>query len=475
VSGSPLSLPTLVFDAAASGGGESARLADLVADRSRELDPRALAARMLLLGPFQRGETPYLGVSAARTRTIDTPSAFDGARVASSSDAVRFVRCALEGAVDRAFGGARRVAVLTGGGLDSAVLLALALRRARRSGGSAFGVALDFGGPGDDRPHLSALEAHLGCEIVRIRPEDAAHRFHLVRRGVDAAPLTWPGAAMEIEMLARARELGAECALMGVGADDLFDGEPRAIAELVRRGRPRAAIASARELRGFVRPRVPVLSWIVRPLLARMVPTSIRSRRARKSPLPLPAWAGPRLAGFVREWRDVEIDRALTSSATPQGRFEAHRASSHLDHLAWLRHQEQVASGLERRDPYLDLELVAKIVSLQPEWLLRGDIRRGLFREAARDLLPDSLRDRLDKASFEPAFARFVAAANGFDALRPFASAPRLAALGLVDSDRFRAAFAAFVARPEDSDAWGDVWPAIAIESFLAERAEVSG
>lgn len=461
-----------VFRAAASAGAgdapESDRLADIVATRSFELDARALAARVLLLPPTHPGETPYRDVIAVSVPAPVGAAGRDAPRVATPRDAVAIVRRALDRALEHALQGVRRVAVMTGGGVDSSALLALAVERARRTGGTAFGVALDFGGPGDDRPHLAALEAHLGCEILRVRPEGAAHRIALVRSGVDAAPLTWPGGCMEIEMLARARANGAECALMGVGADELFDGNPRALAEIARRGDLAGALTAARRLEGFALPRSPSLTWVLRPLIAELLPTSIRAVRAYRTPARAPAWARPRLQAHAREWRDREIGRTLRKARTPRERFERLDSSPTRGHLAWLRHQEQVASGLERRDPFLDPELVATVSALPPEWLLHCDARRGLFREAVRGLLPESLRLRMDKASFEPAFARFVAAAGNFEALRDLAAVPHLAALDLVDPRAFREAFDAFSRHPDDG--WTDVWPALAVEAFLQGR-----
>ena len=453
-----------------AAGVESRSLAALVRSGPHELDARALVSRMLLHPPYTNGETIYRSITAIHAPCIIP--AIDDAPAMTSATAVAETRSALEHAVERAFAGVKRVAVLTGGGLDSSALLALAVSAARRSGGSAFGVALDFGGEGDDRPHLAALEAHLGCEILRVRPEEAAHRFALVHEGVDATPLTWPGGAMEIELMARARAHGAERALTGAGADDLFDGEPRALADVARGGELRRATAAARRLRGFGRPRSPIVSWLARPLLARLAPRSLRAWRARHAPLRAQPWLTPLARRFMEEWRDHQIERTYAHDDSARARLTARLTAPHLEHLAWLRHQEEVGSGLERLDPYLDPALVAAITRIPRALLLHGDVRRGLFREALGELLPESLRRRLDKASFEPAFARFVEGAGGFEPLRSLASVAQLGALGLVEPRAFRKAFDAFVATASEStcNGWGTVWPVLAVEAFLATR-----
>jgi asparagine synthetase B (glutamine-hydrolysing) len=465
-----VSLPSPFTFRTASGTETSHELASLAAPGHVAYDVRALAARVLLRPPTRIGETPYLGRLAVR---VVPPPAEVSAEPAppTPEEAARTLRRALERAVDRALEGTKCVAVMTGGGVDSSALLALAVRRARRTGGAAFGIALDFEGPGDDRPHREALAAHLGCEIMRVRPEDAAHRFATLARGVDATPVTWPGAAMEVEMLARARAHGAEVALMGVGADELFDGDPRALAGLARAGHVRDALTTARTLRGFAAPTHPTLQWIARPLVAAALPRAWRRRRARRTAAAgAPVWAGGLLRDHARAWQHDDLERSLDPPRDAAGRYARFDGSPSHEHLAWLRHQEQMASGLERRDPYLDRELARFVTALPPSWLLHGGVRRGLFREAVRGLVPESIRLREDKASFEPAFRRFVDASGGFSMLQPLVRMRELGALGLVDPPRFRDAFTAFCAAPDEG--WGDVWPALLVESFLVARRE---
>jgi len=87
-----------------------------------------------------------------------------------------------------------------------------------------------------------------------------------------------------------------------------------------------------------------------------------------------------------------------------------------------------------------------------------------------RGRLPESLRLREDKASFEPALVRFVNAAGGFQSLRELATATHLADLGLVDRRAFGDAFGDFVAAPSDGAAWTTIWPALCVEAFLRAR-----
>ncbi|MEO8877684.1 MAG: hypothetical protein ABI461_18975, partial [Polyangiaceae bacterium] len=66
---------------------------------------------------------------------------------------------------------AKRVAILTGGGIDSSALLAAAIASNRgASERDVVAIALDFSGEGDDRPYLRDLQMSLGIQVLRVTP-----------------------------------------------------------------------------------------------------------------------------------------------------------------------------------------------------------------------------------------------------------------------------------------------------------------
>jgi asparagine synthase (glutamine-hydrolysing) len=134
--------------------------------------------------------------------------------------------------------------------------------------------------------------------------------------------------------------------------------------------------------------------------------------------------------------------------------------------LSDYRGQLEIASGCGRRDPLLDEEVVDFVGSLPAPFLFHGGYHRGLLRLAMRGLVPDSVRLRLDKASFTPAIQAVYRAPGRAEAVRPLVSATTLGELGLVRPELFARAFATFAKHLDDGVAWMQFWPALALESF---------
>lgn len=444
---------TLRFE---SGARRSASLAEIVREANAPLDFDAFAPRMIARPPRALDETPYRGVRCV----VGWPGfrAPADAPPRDAGEAIALLRAELAAAVDRAIGSARRIAVFAGGGLDSAGLLAVTIDRARRRGATVFALALDFGGPGDDRPHLRALESSLGCEVLRVRPDEAKGRLDLLR-GVDAMPFAWPASFLEIEAFTRARRHGAELVLSGIGGDEMFDGNPWDLASLTAQGRFFDAVRIARKTEGFARPRFATLQWPLRRLAARHVPLAVRRLRARRGPS-IPTWAGPRMVRWIRDDNERATERLLVADDTTPTPLDFHRVQ-----LLSIRHLVFTACGVLRRDPFMDPRLRAVAARVPRELLLHGNMRRGLFREMFRDVLPESLRMRQDKAHVEPALDQFIAANGGLDAVRPYASVERLADAGLVEPRAFMRDFDRW-----DADAWTMHWPVLASEAFLRAR-----
>jgi asparagine synthase (glutamine-hydrolysing) len=167
-------------------------------------------------------------------------------------------------------------------------------------------------------------------------------------------------------------------------------------------------------------------------------------------------WAAPRLRELLAEPR---------GASRREGWFSSLTTSTDLLEIADMRGQFEVAVGLPRVDPYLDDKMVRLLASFPPAELCHGHRYRGLFSLAMRGVLPDSVRLRPDKASFDPLPGAILGAVDP-QVVRGLVGMEALADLGLVRPREFRDAFAR-VERGEGGGDWLDVWPALAIEAFV--------
>jgi asparagine synthase (glutamine-hydrolysing) len=418
---------------------------------------RGLVAQVHELEPGSRAVLTARGSSFAR---LVAPALLP----LSERDAPEAVRAMLLASVERATAGQAQVGVLTGGGLDSGALLAVA--HGQNKTVAAF--AMDFAGPGDDRPHLARLCATLGVHAERLSPE-AASWDEYGHRGahqgaVAGLPFTWPSGAAETTLLARARAWGATRVLTGAGADQLFDGDPEAASDLLTSRGLRAALTAARGYDGasWARAGLRVFWPRVRP----RVPLILRKLARKRRRVHIPRWAGQRLAHLLGAQHERAAAQGAALERSPDARMQDVFFGKGLARVAALRLQQERASGVLRVDPYLDHELCTLALSLPPRALVASGVRRGLLREALRGLVPEPLRQRADKASFA-AVHRALLADKRFLALSPFAQVPHLADLGIVEPGAFAVALASARARPDELHDHALLHACLCVEAFV--------
>jgi asparagine synthase (glutamine-hydrolysing) len=428
------------------------------------LDPEHAAASCILdAGPDGMRRTPFREIQelppGARAEIVPGRMTLERlepprADELTGSRALESLCAQLSTAMDRAVEGADCVGVLTGGGVDSGALLAMARARVART--TAFAIA--FESDGDDRPHLATLARALGIEPISVAPSDAELPPDLTVAGL---PLTWPSGAIEGLALRRARVWGASRVLAGLGADELFDGEPEAASLLVPSLGLRAAVLVARNYEGMgLRRGAARAVW---PWLRRTVPWAVR-RIARKRARPrIPSWAGPTTRRVMAEAHERALDERPWIERTPDERIRAAFFDPHLARASGLRHQLECLSGTLRIDPYLDAELATFALALPPQDLLGAGERRGLFRQALSGILPESVRTRRDKASFAPVHrAMFRPPLRA--RLEPYARGFRLADLGVVEPGELRRIFGETAAHERVDPR---LYSVLAVEAFL--------
>lgn len=460
----------------------SATQASPLAESGR-LDLDFLSSVIAHLPSVPRRSTPFEGVyrvppdtmvevgATEMTERLSAPTLSTTPLAATEAAHVLWQR--IKASVARAIGDASSVAVMVGGGVDSSVIAAAALEICRTRGVEIKAVTLDYGGEGDDRPYMRALERALDLPTVRLTPSETVP---FVRPLLEfaGAPLWAATAATDFGLMARAKDAGAEVVLCGVGGDEIFDGYPRAFGASVRAGDVSALIRAA----GL---RVPwtstalgrVDAFVLRPLLATFVPDVVqRGRRRRLHRRRWEGWAGPAVLDYIAREAEAFVVEDMSHA---NGRYHAYASSSHIaDAVEYCLALAELAH-VRVAFPFLDRSVVELVASLPPELLMHGGRARGLFRLAARGHVPDVVRLRKDKAHFTYAQHEIFDALGGVDAIADLFSMKASASLGLVDVNGFRAAVDAFrEAVGEDEGAyvtWSALWPALSVEGFLRARA----
>jgi asparagine synthase (glutamine-hydrolysing) len=374
----------------------------------------------------------------------------------------------IDASIARSVGSAKKIGVCVGG-LDSSGLLAAVVARARgASDAEVTAVTLHFAGPNDDRPYVRDLCRALDIEPIRFKPAECAN-YLLLPKGLDANPLLFPTWAWWLKMNRWAADQGIDVLLSGDGGDDLFDGDTSIFATDLLRGHPIRAARAAMGFKGFTyfastRRRLSTL--LLSPALHQISPPvhgMIHAVRARRRMSKDFRWAGPAL----RPW----IARKLSTYYVPT------RVMVAGDELLDTRdgHQQiRLFSGCRSADPYLDDDLVNFVDALPKHLLFHGGYRRGLFRFAFRDLLPDSVRLRETKSRFENAVAELFAAGGGENLIRTYSSMNHLADLGFIEPREFAIRLEQLVRNPTEGTQWLTIWPALVMEAFLRQPTTVA-
>jgi asparagine synthase (glutamine-hydrolysing) len=129
-------------------------------------------------------------------------------------------------------------------------------------------------------------------------------------------------------------------------------------------------------------------------------------------------------------------------------------------------------AGLEPRHPLLDADVIDFMLGVDPEQGFDPHLSRPLLREAVAGLLPDAVRLRTAKSTFDAVFHRSLAGPEA-ERIRSLLTAPDAETRPYVDPDA-----AARLVAPEGWRAaggvqqWGlAVWRLVTAELFLRHQA----
>ncbi|MET0558977.1 MAG: asparagine synthase-related protein [Solirubrobacterales bacterium] len=323
--------------------------------------------------------------------------------VGNEEELAEQVRGGLEMAVGRRLAAPGSTAVLLSGGLDSAAVAAVA---AELDGDSLLACSATFPDhPDTDETALIAdlrAELGLGGPLLEVRASgllDSA-AAHVRAHGVPL--LSW-GDFWILPLLRGAAAEGATAVLGGDGGDELFGPRQNLVAAELRRGRPRAALATVARLPG-AGPRVPrraVASLLAEQTLVALPAAPHRRVERWRQARSRPGWLRPSAAVALRESADPLAWKRLDG---PLWWAElAHGMGSGLDECGIFEHQHQRATlaGLAARHPLLDLDLVELGLRQPPAATLDPRFSRPLLRRALAGRVPDQIRLRPAKARFD--------------------------------------------------------------------------
>ncbi len=446
------------------------------------LDELAVA-QWIADGLLQRGRTLYSGVSrltgGSRIR-IDRAGwsierywspqyrePLNGSRAELSAE----LREQITAAVRRAAPSKGRIGTLLSGGLDSSAIAAVAT-----SCGETAAYSMTFSNyPSvDETPFIDAVTERLH---IRSRRREM-HPSSLLAPGREflrrwAWPSISPALYQNLEVARLARDDEIDVLFDGEGGDELFAAPPYLIADALSKGRVPTALRLARQLAGMGDAPPPrVVRWVLREYgLKGLVPRSFHTgaRRVRG------------VGAYALPWLS-DRSRRLLEPTESSWDWKANRSgprwwSQRVELLtAWreslgshdyLRRKSAMA-GVRDAHPFLDdLDLAEFVLRLPPEQAFDAQLTRPLLREAMVGLLPDDVRLRTHKATFNEYIGACLAGPDWAE-LVALIGAPDAEVNAFVRPEVVRAMY--LDPSPERPPEWiGVVWRLAGIELWLRQ------
>ena len=193
-----------------------------------------------------------------------------------------------------------------------------------------------------------------------------------------------------------AKERGVTVLLDGQGGDELLAGYlPSFFALFKQTMRQVALVSLIKEIRGFLKYQGRMIDQFVPRVMAALVPDVFK---------PLFQHLNPGGLGWIEE----SFKKKYYRSVTKPNRFE-NELNNYLYHifrsavLPGLLHYEDrnsMAYSIETRLPFLDYRLVELVFGLPMEFKIREGVTKIVLRKAMEGVLPEEVRNRMDKMGF---------------------------------------------------------------------------
>lgn len=307
------------------------------------------------------------------------------------------------------------VATFLSGGLDSSIVTALAHRHDPGIEAWTIGFrAVDrrLEAMPDDAAYARRLAQHLGVRLheIEIGPDVVS----MLPRMVDVLdePVGDPAALNTFLMCEAARTAGVEVLLSGTGADELFGGYRKHLANLLAARYRRLPASLRSRVVGPAVERLPValagrgvrpVRWAQRFVAFAGLPEQEAFRRSYTlhDPEGLQALLDPELGGLVDDL--LEQHRATYQDTALDDHVERMCLADTRMFLPGLNltytDRASMAASTEVRVPFVDIEVLRAAFAPQAVPKIDGRVQKAGLKAVARSWLPDEVIDR-PKASF---------------------------------------------------------------------------
>lgn len=258
-------------------------------------------------------------------------------------------------------------------------------------------------GPSDEGRFIKAVVDRTGVDPHNVFIEgrdlaDDLERFV----GYQNEPVAHTSQFAQWKVMKLARDCGVTVLLDGQGADEVIGGYPSPTfgyryAELLTGGH---ALTLLRELAAFQRHHgnaTVALRYLAGALLPKGVKRAVRPRFIGTARLTASKHGGQE----TQETQETTLGRrgAGSGPALRRALYEALTVTS-LPGLLRYGDRNSMAFSREARLPFLDHRLVEFAYSLPSDQLVRHGTTKGILRRSMSGIIPDVVRDRMDKIGF---------------------------------------------------------------------------
>jgi asparagine synthase (glutamine-hydrolysing) len=353
------------------------------------------------------------------------------------------------------------VGVLLSGGIDSSAIAATVHHLDPSRDDIKLISAVGANGHNDEQPFIDVMADHLKRRVEKVVldfPSSKALDMISEATWFNDEPIGSFSTLAHYLLMKRANELGVTVLLSGQGADENLCGYNKYLGfylqQLITSGQ---WLVAAQVFATFMR-RGTVFSQATYREAKRYLPNWLRfSENDVRGPSLLDAkgWINVGLNGKVMDRQVLDLERLSVPA------------------LVHYEDRMSMAQAREIRLPFLDYRLVNLLVPLPVELKLRSGWTKWIFRKAMEPLLPHAIAWRKDKQNFiVPQNEWFRSELRG-DLAKLLQSEWITERLGLIDREKFRIRYEAYLRQPAAGGRIGikDVFAPLAVELW-ARRFE---